>query len=126
MKHINPELIEKIRELALKGTTTREIAEQLFISESQAYSILKGLDIEAPWKVRRAKREAARAVEKAAAAAKVAAAVIQPSYLFTGVSRNLSTSAKATISSNFFRISAFVIPKIAPLRKIFSLPVSSG
>jgi len=81
MKHINPELIEKIRELALKGTTTREIAEQLFISESQAYSILKSLDIEAPWKVRRAKREAARATQKAAAAAKAESAVIPPSFL---------------------------------------------
>jgi orotate phosphoribosyltransferase-like protein len=81
MKHVDPELIEKIRELALKGSTIREIAEQLSISDSQAYSILKGFDIEAPCKVRRAKREAARAVEKAAAAAKVAAAVIQPSYL---------------------------------------------
>ena len=46
--------------------------------------------------------------------------------MFTGVSRNFSTSAKATISSNFLKISRCVIPSIAPLRKIFSLPVSSG
>ena len=81
MKHINPELIENIRERALKGTTTREIAEQLSISDSQAYSILKSLDIEAPWKVRRAKREAARATQKAAAADKAKSAVISPSFL---------------------------------------------
>src|ERR1700760_1283106 len=38
---------------------------------------------------------------------------------------NRSTSAKATISSNFRRISLFFIPRIAPLRKMFSRPVSS-
>jgi transposase-like protein len=81
MKQINSELTQKARGLALEGTTIREIAKQLSISDNQAYSILKGLDIEAPWKVRRAKREAARAVQKAAEAAKAAAAVIQPSYL---------------------------------------------
>jgi DNA-binding CsgD family transcriptional regulator len=80
MKHINPELIEKIRELALKGTTTREIAEQLSISDSQAYSILRGLDIEAPWKVRRSKREAARVAQKTPATAK-ASSVVSPAFL---------------------------------------------
>src|ERR1017187_3120197 len=35
-------------------------------------------------------------------------------------------SAKATISSKLEIISAFRIPRIAPLRKIFSRPVSSG
>ncbi len=44
----------------------------------------------------------------------------------TGVSRNCSTSAKATISSNFRLISARRIPRIAPLRKMFSRPVNSG
>ena len=34
----------------------------------------------------------------------------------TGVSRNFSTSAKATISSNLRRISARVMPRIAPFR----------
>jgi DNA-binding CsgD family transcriptional regulator len=82
MKHIDPELTEKVRELALAGTTIREIAEQLSISDNQAYSILKSLDIEAPWKVRRAKREAARAAQQAAAAAaKAESAVIPPSFL---------------------------------------------
>jgi DNA-binding CsgD family transcriptional regulator len=81
MKHINTELTEQIRKLALQGTTTREIAEQLSISNSQAYSILKSLDIEAPWKVRRAKREATRATQKAAAATKAESAVIPPSFL---------------------------------------------
>jgi hypothetical protein len=37
-----------------------------------------------------------------------------------------STSAKATISSNFLRISARDMPRIAPLRNMFSRPVSSG
>jgi transposase len=81
MKHIDPELIKKIRELALKGPTIREIAEQLSISDSQAYSILKGLDIEAPWKVRRAKREAARAAPKAADSAKADSSVLSPAFL---------------------------------------------
>ena len=44
----------------------------------------------------------------------------------TGVSRNRSTSANATISSNLRTISARLMPRIAPLRKIFSRPVSSG
>ena len=47
-------------------------------------------------------------------------------YRFTGVSRNFSTSLNATISSNFALISARLIPRIAPLRKMFSRPVSSG
>src|SRR3982074_904517 len=37
-----------------------------------------------------------------------------------------STSAKATIASNFSAISRRVIPRIAPFRKMFSRPVSSG
>jgi hypothetical protein len=37
-----------------------------------------------------------------------------------------STSAKATISSNLRVISARVMPRMAPLRKMFSRPVSSG
>jgi len=37
-------------------------------------------------------------------------------YRFTGVSRNLSTDAKETISSNFRLTSVLVIPRIAPLR----------
>ena len=37
-------------------------------------------------------------------------------YRFTGVSRNFSTSAKATILSNFFLISARLMPRMAPFR----------
>ena len=37
-----------------------------------------------------------------------------------------SIPEKSIISSNFRRISALVIPRIAPFRKIFSRPVSSG
>src|ERR1039458_8641968 len=44
----------------------------------------------------------------------------------TDVSRNCSTPEKSTISSNFRLISALVMPRIAPLRKTFSRPVSSG
>ena len=47
-------------------------------------------------------------------------------YLFTGVSKNFSTPEKSTISSNLALISDRVIPKIAPFKKIFSLPVNSG
>ena len=47
-------------------------------------------------------------------------------YRFTGVSRNCATPAKSTMASNCARISAFDMPRIAPLRKMFSLPVSSG
>ena len=39
---------------------------------------------------------------------------------------NFSTSAKATISSNLRRISALLMPRMAPLRKMFSRPVNSG
>jgi hypothetical protein len=44
----------------------------------------------------------------------------------TGVSRKRAISAKATISSNLDRISARRMPRIAPFRKMFSRPVSSG
>ena len=44
----------------------------------------------------------------------------------TGVSRNRSTSENATISSNFRAISDRFIPRIEPLRKMFSRPVRSG
>ncbi len=37
-------------------------------------------------------------------------------YRLTGVSRNFSTSAKATISSNLLRISARVMPRMDPFR----------
>ena len=46
-------------------------------------------------------------------------------YRLTGVSIMASTSANATISSNFLSISAFFIPRIAPLRYTFSRPVNS-
>src|SRR6267143_5959544 len=39
---------------------------------------------------------------------------------------NFSSSAKATISSNLRAISALPMPRMAPLRKVFSRPVSSG
>ena len=47
-------------------------------------------------------------------------------YHFTGVSMNRSTPAKSTIASNFAAISRRRMPRIAPLRKTFSRPVSSG
>ena len=47
-------------------------------------------------------------------------------YRFTGVSRNVSTPEKSTISSNFASISPRFIPRIAPFMKMFSRPVSSG
>jgi len=81
MKHIDTELIEKVKKLALEGITIREIAEQLAISDNLAYSILKGLNVEAPWKVRRAKRVATRVAQKAADAANAPSAVIPPSLL---------------------------------------------
>jgi glycosyltransferase involved in cell wall biosynthesis len=42
------------------------------------------------------------------------------------VSKNFSIPENSTISSNFLIISKRFIPKIAPLRKIFSRPVNSG
>ena len=45
---------------------------------------------------------------------------------FTGASTKRSNSAKATIASKWFLISSRRMPRIAPLRKIFSRPVSSG
>ena len=39
---------------------------------------------------------------------------------------NFSISANATISSNFRSISRFFIPRIDPLKYVFSRPVSSG
>ncbi len=37
-------------------------------------------------------------------------------YRLTGVSRNFSTPAKSTIASNCWRISARVMPRMAPFR----------
>ena len=51
---------------------------------------------------------------------------IPDEYLLTGVSKNFSISEKSTISSNLNSISFLDIPRIEPLRKMFSLPVSSG
>ena len=42
------------------------------------------------------------------------------------MSMNFSTSAKATISSNLRAISVCFMPRMAPFRKMFSRPVSSG
>ena len=42
------------------------------------------------------------------------------------VSKNFSTSAKSTIASKCVLISALLMPKIAPFKNIFSLPVNSG
>jgi hypothetical protein len=47
-------------------------------------------------------------------------------YHFTGVSMNCRTPANSTIRSSFAAISRRRIPRIAPLRKTFSRPVSSG
>ena len=47
-------------------------------------------------------------------------------YRLTGVSRNLCTSAKSTISSSRRSIAARDIPRIVPFRYTFSSPVSSG
>ena len=47
-------------------------------------------------------------------------------YRFTGVSRNCSTPENSTISSNLRTISLRRMPRIAPFRKMFSRPVSSG
>jgi len=46
--------------------------------------------------------------------------------VFYGVSIKLSSSAKETISSNLRTISHLLTPKIAPERKVFLRPVSSG
>ncbi len=63
---------------------------------------------------------------KKAATAKASLTYIPEEYLLTGVPMYLSTPEKLIISSSFFDISDFDIPKIAPFRKIFSLPVNSG
>ena len=51
-----------------------------------------------------------------AATANASRTYIPLEYRFTGVSRNCSTSANATISSNFAPISVRRMPRIAPLR----------
>jgi len=45
--------ITQIRTLAEQGTTIRTIAEQLGISQSRTYAIIRRLSLEAPWKIRR-------------------------------------------------------------------------
>src|SRR5579862_3619439 len=47
-------------------------------------------------------------------------------YRLTGVSRNRSTPENSTISSKRATISTRRMPRIVPLRKMFSRPVSSG
>lgn len=56
MKEINNELIEKVRELSEKGLTLKAMAEQIGVSQSKVYSVLRNEDIEAPWIVRRRNR----------------------------------------------------------------------
>ena len=63
---------------------------------------------------------------KKAATAKAKRTFIPLEYRFTGVSIYRSQPENSMISSNFVAISFFVIPKIAPFKKIFSLPVISG
>ena len=47
-------------------------------------------------------------------------------YRLTGVSRNSPISANSTIWSNFRCTSRWDMPRMEPLRKMFSRPVSSG
>ena len=63
---------------------------------------------------------------KYAATAKARRTYIPEEYRLTGVSINFLISAKSIILSNLCLISAFVIPRIAPLRNTFSRPVNSA
>ena len=63
---------------------------------------------------------------KWAATAKPSLTYMPVENLFTGVSKNFSISAKATISSSLFDISLKLKPFIDPFKNIFSLPVNSG
>jgi transposase len=56
-KHWDETLIAEVKALAERGATTREVSQQLGLSMSVAYDIIKGLDIEAPWKIRRRLRK---------------------------------------------------------------------
>ena len=47
-------------------------------------------------------------------------------YLILAVTEDDERAGRGTISSNFFLISRRLIPRMAPLRKMFSRPVSSG
>ncbi len=46
-------------------------------------------------------------------------------YLLTGVSRNFSISENFTMSSKLLSISAFLMPRMAPLMYMFSLLTTS-
>ena len=64
---------------------------------------------------------------RCAATAKASRTYMPLLYRLTGVSRNRSTPEKSTIASNWRSISRRrLMPRIAPLRKMFSRPVSSG
>ncbi len=63
---------------------------------------------------------------RCAATANASLTYIPLLYRFTGVSRNVSTPANSTISSNFRLISVRLMPRIAPFKNTFSRPVSSG
>jgi hypothetical protein len=54
------------------------------------------------------------------ATAKASRTYMPDEKCLTGVSRNFSTSAKATISSNLRLISTRLMPRIAPFKKMFS------
>lgn len=47
------EITTQIRTLAEQGATTRTIAEHLGITQGRAYAIIRRMDLEAPWKIRR-------------------------------------------------------------------------
>ena len=63
---------------------------------------------------------------RCAATANASRTYIPLEYRLTGVSMNVATPEKSTMSSNLRRISSRRMPRIAPLRKMLSRPVSSG
>ena len=65
-------------------------------------------------------------MSRCAATANASRTYIPLEYFLTGVSMKRSISENATISSKRRRICAIGIPRIEPLRKILSRPVSSG
>lgn len=81
MNGFTNEQITSVRTLAIQGLTTKVMAEQLGMTQQQVYTIVRELDIEAPWKVRRRARHDLQQQLRAAKKAESDANKISPAYL---------------------------------------------
>jgi len=81
MNSFTNEQIMSVQALAIQGLTTKAIAKQLGLTQQRVYTIVRELDIEAPWKVRRRARHELQEQLRATKKAESDANKISPAYL---------------------------------------------